>query len=144
MERLRRVRTRHEERALPHYDEAERAILGAVLLDNQAFNTATQILTPDDFFGEANRLIYEAMAGLSERSESVDTVTVRTGADPMRRARARGRTGVHLQPDRRYPGSDQRRGVRAHRARSVSLQAAGTTRPGARTMPSSRESTLPI
>ena len=78
VERLRRVRTRHEERALPHYDEAERAILGAVLLDNQAFNTATQILTPDDFFGEANRLIYEAMAGLSERSEPIDTVTVRT------------------------------------------------------------------
>ncbi len=89
MERLRRVRPRHEERALPHYDEAERAILGAVLLDNQAFNTAAQILTPDDFFGEANRLIYEAMAALSERSESIDTVTVRvelTRRDALERA----------------------------------------------------------
>ena len=82
-------RPRHEERALPHYDEAERAILGAVLLDNQAFNTATQILTPDDFFGDANRLIYEAMAALSERSESIDMVTVRvelTRRDALERA----------------------------------------------------------
>ena len=89
MERLRQVRTRHEERALPHCDEAKRAILGAVLLDNQAFNTATQILTPDDFLGEANRLIYEAMAGLSERSEPIDTVTVRvelTRRDALERA----------------------------------------------------------
>ena len=78
MERLGRVRPRHEDRALPHNVEAERAILGAVLLDNQAFNTATQILTPDDFFGEANRLIYEAMAGLSERAEPIDPVTVCT------------------------------------------------------------------
>ena len=58
------------ERALPHNVEVERSILGAVLLDNQAFNAAAQILSPEDFFGDANRLIYEAMAWLSERSEA--------------------------------------------------------------------------
>ena len=89
MERLRRVRPRPRERSMPHNVEVERSILGAVLLDNQAFNTATQILTPDDFFGLANRLIYKAMAGLSERSESIDTVTVRvelTRRDALERA----------------------------------------------------------
>ena len=89
MGRLRQVRTRHEERALPHFDEAERAILGAVLLDNQAFNTATQILTPDDFFGDANRLIYEAMGAISRRSETINTVTLReelTRRDVLERA----------------------------------------------------------
>ena len=65
------------ERSLPHNVEVERSILGAVLLDNQALNAAAQVLAPDDFFGDANRLIYEAMTWLSERSEAIDTVTLR-------------------------------------------------------------------
>ena len=65
------------ERAAPRNVEVERSILGAVLLDNQALNAAAQILSPDDFFRDANRLIYEAMAWLSERSEAIDTVTLR-------------------------------------------------------------------
>ena len=35
------------------------------------------MLTANDFFGDANRLIFEAMTGLSERSEAIDTVTLR-------------------------------------------------------------------
>ena len=65
------------ERAVPYNAEAERAILGSVLLDNRAVHTATQIVTSGDFFGEDNRLIFEAMTGLSERSEAIDTVTLR-------------------------------------------------------------------
>ncbi len=65
------------ERSLPHNVEVERSILGAVLLDNQALNAAAQVLGPDDFFSDANRLIYEAMTWLSERSEAIDTVTLR-------------------------------------------------------------------
>jgi len=65
------------ERSLPHNVEVERSILGAVLLDNQALNAAAQVLVPEDFFGDANRLIYEAMVWLSERSEAIDTVTLR-------------------------------------------------------------------
>ncbi len=65
------------ERALPADTQTERSILGAVLLDNQALTAAAQILSPDDFFKDANRLIYEAMAWLSERSEAIDTVTLR-------------------------------------------------------------------
>ena len=77
MGRPHRVRPRPEDRALPHDREAERAILGAVLLDNQAFDAAAQVLTPEDFFGEAHRLIFEAMGTLSGRSEAIDTVTLR-------------------------------------------------------------------
>ena len=63
--------------AAPHSLEAERAILGSVLLDNQALNTAAQIVTSGDFFGKDNPLIFEAMTGLSERFEVIDTVTLR-------------------------------------------------------------------
>ena len=65
------------ERTAPHNAEVERSILGAVLLDNQALNAADQIVTAEDFFVDGNRLIYEAMAWLSERSEAIDTVTLR-------------------------------------------------------------------
>ena len=65
------------ERALPAATQPERSILGAVLLDNQALNTAAQIVTSGDFFGEDNRFIFEAMTGLADRSEAIDTVTLR-------------------------------------------------------------------
>lgn len=65
------------ERALPHSLEVERSILGAILLDNHAFNTAAQVVTADDFFGGSNRVIYAAMSALSERNEGIDPITLR-------------------------------------------------------------------
>ncbi|NKB87355.1 MAG: replicative DNA helicase [Acidobacteria bacterium] len=65
------------ERALPHSLEVERSILGSILLDNQAFNTAAQVVTAEDFFGDSNRVIYDAMAALSERNEGIDPITLR-------------------------------------------------------------------
>jgi replicative DNA helicase len=66
-----------KERALPHNNEAERTVLGAVLVDNASFNSAAEILTRDDFYREAHRRIFEAMAALAERSQPIDTVTLR-------------------------------------------------------------------
>ena len=43
------------ERPLPHNLEAERSILGAVLLDNHALNTAIETLRSEDFFLPQNR-----------------------------------------------------------------------------------------
>ena len=65
------------ERALPHSLEVERSILGAILLDNQAFNSAAQIVTASDFFGDSNSVIYAAMAVLSERNAGIDPITLR-------------------------------------------------------------------
>jgi replicative DNA helicase len=64
------------ERVLPHNLEAERALLGAVLLDNSALNLALESLTKDDFFSEANRTTFERMVSLSERSRTIDLVTL--------------------------------------------------------------------
>ncbi len=65
------------DRALPHNPVAERAILGAVLLDGKALVAAGAILEPKDFYVEAHQLIFRAMVSLSERSgTSIDDITV--------------------------------------------------------------------
>jgi replicative DNA helicase len=68
---------RTQDRALPHNAEAERTVLGAVLVDNAAFNSAAEILTRDDFHREAHRRIFDAMAVLAERSQPIDPVTLK-------------------------------------------------------------------
>ena len=63
------------ERTLPHNAEAERTVLGAILVDNAAFNSAAELLNRDDFYREAHRRIFDAMAVLSEKSQPIDVVT---------------------------------------------------------------------
>jgi len=66
-----------KEKTLPHNAEAERTVLGAVLVDGSTFNSAAEILTRDDFYREAHRRIFDAMATLAERSATIDLVTVK-------------------------------------------------------------------
>ena len=66
-----------KDKALPHNADAERTVLGAVLVDNAAFNSAAEILTRDDFYRESHRRIFEAMAALTERSQAIDLVTLK-------------------------------------------------------------------
>lgn len=66
-----------KERSLPHNAEAERTVLGAVLVDNAAFNSAAEVLSRDDFYREAHRRIFDAMAALAERSQPIDLVTLK-------------------------------------------------------------------
>jgi replicative DNA helicase len=73
------------ERSLPHNAEAERTVLGAVLVDNQAFNSAAEVLTREDFYREGHRRIFDAMAALAERSAPIDSVTL---ADELQREQA--------------------------------------------------------
>ncbi len=64
-------------RVPPHSLDAERAVLGGVLLENNALNTVLQILQPDDFYSRANGLVFDAMLELFRRGAPVDTVTLR-------------------------------------------------------------------
>ncbi len=66
-----------QEKTLPHNLEAERTVLGAVLVDNAAFNSAAEVLTREDFYRESHRRIFEAMAVLAERSQPIDLVTLK-------------------------------------------------------------------
>jgi replicative DNA helicase len=64
------------ERPLPSNLEAERGILGAILIDNHALNTAVEKLKPEDFFLEPHRRIFERMIGLGETQQAIDLVTL--------------------------------------------------------------------
>ncbi len=67
----------------PHNLEAERAVLGAVLLERESLPKAIEILKPPDFYKEGHRKIFGTMIGLFERSEPVDLLTL---TEELRRA----------------------------------------------------------
>jgi len=60
----------------PHSLEAEQSVLGAMILDKEAINTAIEIIRPDDFYKEANREIFEAILVLFNKNEPVDLITL--------------------------------------------------------------------
>lgn len=64
------------DRTVPHNLEAERALLGSILLDNSALNQALEIIAKDDFFSEGHRLTFEKMLDLSEKNRAIDLVTL--------------------------------------------------------------------
>jgi len=65
------------ERTLPHNLEAERSVLGAVLLHNDAFNLAAEVIDAADFFRDAHRRIFDKMVKLAERGDAIDLVTLK-------------------------------------------------------------------
>ena len=64
------------ERGLPVSMEAERSILGAILLDNSLYDQAAEHLTPDDFSLDAHRRVYSRMRDLQESGRPVDMITL--------------------------------------------------------------------
>ena len=65
------------DRTLPHNLEAEKCVLGAVLIHNEAFDQAAELIDVEDFFRDAHRRIFDKMVGLSERGEVIDLVTLK-------------------------------------------------------------------
>jgi replicative DNA helicase len=65
------------ERTLPHNLEAERSVLGAILLHNDAFNLAAEVIDSHDFFRDAHRRIFDKMVALSERGDAIDLITLK-------------------------------------------------------------------
>jgi len=61
---------------LPANVEAERSILGAILLDNLSYNQAAEHLRPEDFSLDSHRRIYARMIDLAESSRPIDIITL--------------------------------------------------------------------
>ena len=101
------------ERTLPHNLEAERSVLGAILLHNDAFNLAAEVIDSADFFRDAHRRIFDKMVKLAERGDAIDLVTLKEELGPLRRARRGRRPGLHRGARRRRAALDQRRALRA-------------------------------
>ena len=64
------------EKGLPQNLEAERCVLGAILLDNQLVNQAVELLRTNDFYLSGHRLIFQHMISLLENSKAIDFVTL--------------------------------------------------------------------
>ena len=65
-----------EERVPPQNIEAEQSVLGAMLIDKEAIAKATEILSAEDFYREAHRVIFSAMLEIYNKNEAVDMITV--------------------------------------------------------------------
>ena len=63
-------------RTLPHSLEAEKAVLGCVLVDNQATLSMFARLNEEDFYSPTHKIIWQAMFDLIEGNSVVDFVTL--------------------------------------------------------------------
>src|ERR687891_3023302 len=65
------------ERILPHNLEAERSVLGAILVHNDAFTLAAEVIDAAVFYRDAHRRIFDRMVALNERHQAIDFVTLK-------------------------------------------------------------------
>src|SRR5438046_8120319 len=77
-------------RQTPWSNEAEQAVLGAMMLDQDAALKAAEILDDTMFYKESHRLLFRSMLSLTERSDVIDPVTLR---DELQRRDALDRPG---------------------------------------------------
>ncbi len=61
---------------VPHSREAEEAVIGAVLINPEAYYDVAQFLQPEDFYIHRNRWIWETFMALHDRNEAIDIVTI--------------------------------------------------------------------
>lgn len=64
------------ERIPPHSDEAERSVLGSILIDKDVFFKVSEFIKAEDFYSGANKEIYNAMVDLYSMDQPIDVVTV--------------------------------------------------------------------
>jgi replicative DNA helicase len=64
------------EKPLPNNLDAERSVLGAVILDNNALNAAIENLKPEDFFLDQHRRVFTQMIALGESQQAIDLITL--------------------------------------------------------------------
>ena len=64
------------DRGLPASPDAERSILGGILLDNHLQNEAASVLQPDHFYLDSHRRIYSRMLDLSELGKPIDIISL--------------------------------------------------------------------
>jgi len=68
----------------PHSNEAEQAVLGGLMLDNNAWDRVSDVLVENDFYRQENRLIFKVLSDLSRRNQPFDVITV---ADALKNLR---------------------------------------------------------
>ena len=65
-------------RTMPHSEEAEQSVIGAMVMDAEAINAAAEILTGEDFYKKQYGIVFEAMVELHTSGKPVDIVTLQS------------------------------------------------------------------
>src|SRR2546428_13460546 len=65
------------DRPLPQSPDAERAVLGSILINNNAFYRVIGLVDTEDFFKDSHRSIFSAMRLLAEQSREIDALTLK-------------------------------------------------------------------
>jgi replicative DNA helicase len=70
-------------RVPPHNLEAEQSVLGAVLIDNEQFESVAEVTEAGDFYSEKHRAIWEAMGALFAAKAPIDATTLSNALRPQ-------------------------------------------------------------
>lgn len=63
-------------KTLPAHTDAERAVLGALLLNDEYITTISEVIIADDFYNPAHKIIYQAIIDLGQKHKRIDIVTL--------------------------------------------------------------------
>lgn len=66
----------------PHDVQAERAVLGSILIAREAFDRVAPIVGAGDFFRHEHQIVFRAMAAMSEAGDPIDLLTLRAALSP--------------------------------------------------------------
>src|SRR6202023_1812392 len=65
------------DRPLPQNPDAERAVLGSILINNNPFYRVVGLIDTEDFFKDSHRSIFATMRTLAEQSREIDMLTLK-------------------------------------------------------------------
>jgi len=65
------------EKGLPHSLDAEKAVLGSLILENQSIYEILDLISPEDFYGENHKILYQRMIDLITSTRAVDLLILR-------------------------------------------------------------------
>ena len=77
-------------RTPPNDTEAERAVLGSMLIDPETVSDVMEVITSEDFYNEKHKIVFRAMERLVEKADPVDVVTL---SDVLRKEAALEKIG---------------------------------------------------
>ena len=70
-------------KVMPHSIDAEKSVIGSMLMDQEAITAASEILIKDDFYGKQYGILYDAMVQLYKAGKPVDLVTLQNKLKEM-------------------------------------------------------------
>jgi replicative DNA helicase len=74
----------------PHSADAERGVLGSILIDKDGIIHVANMLSPEDFYDPAHGIVYSAMLDLFSRNRPIDSITVREVIDDQKKLESIG------------------------------------------------------